>query len=121
MRLSILLFFMTSLLAYGQDTLRPIAPKGYVLLSYDGARLVLKTKVEADACFDALAKKDTLITLQASKMMITESEKKRTEQALAVEKQRVKQLKKAVLTKNIESWVARGVVVILSLKTFNLI
>ncbi|MFN3588749.1 MAG: hypothetical protein ACK4UP_05160 [Spirosomataceae bacterium] len=121
MRLSILLFFVTSLLAHGQDTLRPIAPKGYVLLSYDGARLVLKTKVEADACFEQLQKKDTLLALHASKLIITESEKKRTEQALALEKARVKELKKKVVNRNVEAWTYRAALVLFALKSFNLI
>ena len=118
-RISVL-FFLLSLSAVGQDTLRPIAPRGYVLLTYDGARLAIRKKIEADACAGVVARKDTLIALQGTHIFILENEKLRHLNETLLEKQRVQQLKQALFWKNVETWTLRIVTVALLGKAINL-
>lgn len=118
-RISVLLFLI-SLSAVGQDTLRPIAPKGYVLLTYDGARLAIQKKIEADACAGIVARKDTIISLQGTQIFMLDQQILRHQTEILLEKQRVQQLKQALFWKNVETWTLRIVTAALLGKAINL-
>lgn len=113
-------FFLMSLSGIGQDTLRPIPPKGYVLLTYDGARLAIQKKIEADACAGILARKDTIIALQSTQIFMLDSQILRNQGEILSEKQRSQQLKEALFWKTVETWTLRIVSVALLGKVINL-
>jgi hypothetical protein len=87
------------------DTLRPIAPKGYVLLSTEGAKRALKAKIDADTYRTIIVLKDSII-FEKDYQLLTQKER---ELILSSE---VKFLRKELLRRNAQ---LSGFVIILGL------
>lgn len=92
------------------DSLMPIAPRGYVLLSYDGARRALKANADAQACAKIVAIKDSIIFYKEFEVILTNNILYSEREINSGCKSTVKNLKKKLFVRNLQ---LSGVVVII--------
>lgn len=95
------------------DSLRPLVPRGYVLLTEAGFRKVLTERAELLSCSSLIRNKDSVILQQNVKYALNDKLHNDTRKVL--EKQ-LKAIKKQVFISKIERWVLRGVAVVLAVK-----
>ncbi len=81
-------------LKVNNDSIFPTAPKGYVLLSYEGARNALKMKAEADACLKSIAMKDSINSYLGMKIRMSDSRTSELIQAVQLYKKETRTLKR---------------------------
>lgn len=98
------------------DTLAAIAPKGYVLLSYDGAKRALKAKADADAFFKILAVKDSIIFYREFQVRIADDRIAAFEAVNGNHVADIKLLKRKLFWKN-TLLTGAGILVVLQLTT----
>ncbi len=84
------------------DSLRPIAPKGYVLFTYDGARKALQSKVDADECNKILSKQDSVVMFQKSVIRLKDREIGSLKSEVAIRKDDMKKLKWRLFVRTFE-------------------
>lgn len=84
------------------DSLKVIAPKGYVLLSFDGARRALRAKADADSFGKMLAVKDSVIFFRELQVKIMLDRIAVQEASKAQYVADIRILKNKVLLKNIQ-------------------
>lgn len=84
------------------DSLTVIAPRGYVLLSYDGAKRALKAKADADAFFKIMAVKDSIIFYREFQVRIANDRIAAFEAAKTANVADIKLLKRKIFWKNVQ-------------------
>jgi len=94
------------------DSLRKLIPKGYVILTEDGAREALKAKVDATIYKLQLGIKDSVL-VEKDIIILAKNEELRQHEFISIEREKaLKKANRQLVFKTIEVWTLRAALVL---------